>query len=344
MFAFPTRQDALNVRDACARGDKDEADRLYDQSFHNGKWGFPGEDSEQCAAFEKQEVKVDKMIREWQKEWLAAAAENGHALVLRWLENWMEDEDDAVFQHSEDEQYSFEQRMAKFHLDKMCCPNGTVDDALKACTRWWRRIGDDENNDEAYPYVKRMCWGLANDYDAGERRMQRRMVDPELTPVFLTTHPKPVLFKYSTPDYVIDVLNVDSCCIVGYIIREALRSFLGASAPADRVKGSRLIRIAKEMVDMGFAFPADVVSLVDSCVPHDPTVMALISKIVCIYGGRGEVGWPLRRYDKKRVARRNVFLVYCVYKFAIVASRARKRTLAPGNIHVDALSSNVVAH
>ena len=77
---------------------------------------------------------------------------------------------------------------------------------------------------------------------------------------------------------------------------------------------------------MGFAFTEDVVSLVDSCMPHDPTVMALISKMVCIYGGRGEVGWSLRRYDKKRAARRNVFLVYCVYKFAIVASRARKRT------------------
>ena len=69
------------MRDACAQGDKDEADRRYDQSFHNGKWGFPGEDSEHCSAFEKKEVKVEKMIREWQKEWLAAAAENGHALV-----------------------------------------------------------------------------------------------------------------------------------------------------------------------------------------------------------------------------------------------------------------------
>ena len=342
MFSFPTRQDALNVRDACAQGNTDEAERLCDQSFHPGMWGHPGEDSEQCTTFLKQEMEVANNILKWQEEWLTAAVEGSHARVVRWLEdNWLQDNLDV----------SFEQRIAKIHLHKMCSPSGTVDDALMACTPWWLLVEDDEHDEYQYAKrPKRVWWGMFCLYDYTEERfrMVEKLfdVDPEveLTPVFETTHPKLVLFGYSTPDYVIDALHAESpeSDIVGYIIRKACRYFLGADAPADSVNGSRLVRIAKELVDMGFAFHMQVFSLVDYCVRYDPAVMVLMSKMLCIHGGRGEVRLQLNWYDQKTARRRNVF-VYCVCKFAIVALRARKRTWAPGSIHVVALGSSFLA-
>lgn len=373
-FAFPTWQDAVNVSEACARGDRDEVDRLYRQSFDAKTWGFPGEDSEDKEAFEEQEREMFDSIRDWQKDWLESALKNNHIHMIQWFSGkWEEKGLTSVFEE-------MSECIANIYLKKLCVHGGTVEDALRACGKeWWP--------DESKPYEARTGWAMEYEFNYVVKREVPTVkkffdVDPAfaLTSEYIATHPDVVFFTHRTPSHVVDALQcqcprdyaigVCSGLLVSEIIRQACdyygvfdhvsspsnsKSYALAARwsswaesshpPPDSGNGSRLIGIADELVNMGFAFDDRVFFLMDNCAPCDHSVRRLMSKMVRIHGGRERVQCKLPRYDdSRRRTRVNVTIAYWAVRLVVAAIRARKRTWAPSSVHVAALGSGFSSH
>jgi len=356
MFTFPTEEEALAVRDACAQGDRDKACRLYKQAFDDTKWGYPGYDSEHYAEFTAAKREVTASMREvWKPGWLTSAARGDHADVLCWLTS-LDPEDLDCFKF-----------IAKGYLARLRSRHGTVGDALGACGEgWWPYHWWD---DDEHPYKERTCSIAAWRFDTATRNyvfkngFNRVNDDFEVTAEFTAAYPEAVFFSHKTPDFVLEEFKFHQNDLVSYVIRRAHDYYdTGESGDAkhgadsddsddseeseysvdsglESDEGARLVDIACELVEIGFEFRMDVFFLMDKSVNHDK-MWRLMHKMIRIHGGREHVPLKLQYYDKKRRVRSNVLLIRCVVRLLVASARARKRAWEPSSAHVAALAAN----
>lgn len=337
MFTLPSWEDAREVRAACARGDLDEAKRVYERSFDSSKWGFPKPCSELYEACDRAACEVESQFHEWRMQWIASAASGNHMHLLKWILSL--DTDD--YDDSNDRCDPRLVAIAKAYLERMCSPGGTVEDALTACGKgWWPYI-------DYASYERRLCWGMEYEYDHMRRLWyptRKKMCpvrrDFVLTAEYRAENPDIVFFTHCTPEHVEVAIEQEQegchSCIIWHTICKADDCYL-AHAP-DCANGSRLLRIAEALVDMGFAFDDYIFFRLDSC--HD-AMRGLMHKMVRIHGGRRCVCCKLPRYDEAvRRARINVLTLRCATKLLVAAIRARQRAWVPDSAHVVALGAN----
>ena len=308
MFAFPTWQDALGVREACAHGDLDEARRLHKQRFDAGAWGYPGEDSDHYAAFVAEEEDVLESIRdEWKPGWLTSAARGGHTHTLQWLISL------DIEGHIDDHHYF--KFIANGYIERLRLPGGSVEDALGACGEGWWPYDDDE-----HPYNERTCW------------IETWEVDPATATTFSTGK---TIFSRRTPEFVREAF--DQPDIVSHVVRVAYDCY----GVADDENGARLVGIADDLMELGFEFCENVCLLMDYHVEDHADMRRLMHKMIRIHGGRAHVRLLLPRYDNiRRAALAKVALLRCVVRLLVASARAKKRAWHPDSAHFTALKAN----
>lgn len=349
MLTLPTWEDAVTdaceVRVACARGDLDEAKRVYERSFDVSKWEFPEPGSELYEACNRAACEIESQFHGWRMQWIASAASGNHVHLLEWILSLDTDDYDDSCDRCDPRFVA----IAKAYLERVCSPGGTVEDALTACGKgWWPYLDPS--------YERRMFWDMEYEYSHMRRswhptmkKMRPVRRDFVLTAEYMAENPDIVFFTHCTPEHVeVAIEQVRSprgtchSSMISHTICKADECYQGR-AP-DCANGSRLVRIAEALVDMGFEFDDWIFFRLDSC---DDAMRRLMHKMVRIHGGRRCVRCKLPRYDEAvRRARTNLLTLRFATKILVAAIRARQRTWAPDSEHVVALGANFarVAH
>lgn len=332
-YSFPTFRNAVDVCNACAAGAESEVCMLLDKFFHFSKWGGPPEDSEHWDEYYYGHSLpiVRKCIDEWIPEWFKSAAMYGHSHVIVSISEWCGSNNmwnDDILDIG-----------TKVYLEKLRSPAGETEDALMACGKDWYPDG---NGKQLYErptcyhmgrFWERTCVGSGNPYwEEGYHLISKGVNPVHIRQLEGGEFVEDVNFDLGTPE---DFLELIGCRLVYYVLSSA--SELYAS---DTYNKKRLIRIAKDLIELGFEFGKEEFCMLDNLLEDDDEVLLFMHKMILVFGGRSCVHALLPNYDRKRQQRSNVILFLCFYKLVLMAVRARKRVWAPGSVHVAALAAN----
>jgi hypothetical protein len=327
MFAIPTDENVNEMSMACQQGDLCAVQRLYEQVFKTKNWGYPGSESEFVDEFEHEATIFDEGHPQWQKQWLLMAAFENHVHILKWfLETW----NDGYYAIEEED----EDAIASGYIQRLISPQGTVEDALRACGKGWWRTNE-------LPYLQKSCYEMEMWFNNSSRRYKEgTMIMSQVPDYFrITGEVNATLFTHTTPEHVRRVLeehrwqNNLVSTIIGFAL-DVYTDYPSEHNP-DPENGSRLFKIAEELLDMGFEFTDDLFDWMDiHADAYFDDVWRLMRKMLRIRGGKEVVRQRMTQYDKRARARASIAILFCVAKLLVSASRACKRTWEPQSIHV----------
>lgn len=326
---------------AVTQGNLDETRRLYRKHFDTGFWELPADwKDDRKDPFHKEYIYVTYTLL---PACLRRAARQQHWHIVDWI---ISDANQFAEARGEFSQYFNEEAVADELWELTTGKDGTIMHALQMCGKGWpqsRYEGDDAPREE---YENRMWFDW--DHEFGEfphilfgdlQQVKRLFV---WTKEWAVENPSIVIFKYSTPAFVCDMLAKRGHCwshagglhLVSALIRCALKMQLKTHA-------SRCLGIAEGLVDMGFEFKYTILFELAKYPQH----RRLLLKMMRICGGIALVGRHVEG-DIQAIskAHQNLILVWVAFKMRVLARRARERTWSPASSHVSRLKENFTAN